>query len=46
MRFIVVLLIILVSFAGCEKDRLIDTGPVIIDRDLLPKEVETNHENR
>lgn len=31
---------------GCEQNHLVDVGPVIIDQTLLPKEVETNHENR
>jgi hypothetical protein len=40
MRTAIILLILLVLCCGCEKDRFIDTGAILVDRDLLPENVE------
>jgi hypothetical protein len=46
MRAAIILLIMLCLCVGCEKERFIDTGPILIDQDCLPQEVEINNENR
>lgn len=40
MRTAIILLIVLALCCGCEKDRFIDTGAILVDKDLLPENVE------
>lgn len=41
MRAAIILLITICLCVGCEKDRFIDTGAILVDKDLLPENVET-----
>lgn len=40
MRATIILLIVLALCCGCEKDRFIDAGAILVDKDLLPENVE------
>lgn len=40
MKTAIILLIVLCCCVGCEKDRFIDTGAILVDKNLLPENVE------
>ena len=43
MKKVVLILFIILIFVGCDKGQYVDVGPILIDKDLLPENVEVKN---
>jgi len=44
MKKLILIILIILIFVGCERGQHLDVGPILVDKELLPDNVEVNNE--